>query len=223
MLADGGFDVVMAVILGAAALIRWLMSKGENSPDEPEAIRPAKPARAPSQSGSEDERMRRFLEALGVPANPSTQAPKPRPVRAEPTPPQMPGTLPVPPIVRRPVNIDSSRPMMPGAQPPPFPAPARSLDAAPAPTTPASQIHLAHLQVPIVREFVTESSTVTAIPGERQIAAQPIEVNPLDRPDLVELQRIIRSPRDLRAAFVLREILGAPRGLQSVERLSTLP
>jgi hypothetical protein len=96
----------------------------------------------------------------------------------------------------------------------------RSLDGEPAPTAPAGRISLPELETTQIEEFRTVSSTVNADASiitplsveEAKARASEAEQRRADR----DLWRVaLRSPDALRSAFILKEVLGAPRGLQS--------
>lgn len=223
-----GFDlgpvfVVIAIIVG---IVNWLTKKGETENDN--APSPKFPRPKPSAQPDE-ERLRKFLEALGVPAD---QAP-PRPVQKRPLPPGPPAlpTIPArPPIVAGP-PITSLRekarklreqvapqapPRMETAKPRPV-ARERSLDEADT-TKPVERIRLRELQTAAMPEFVTTSSSITAIPFDAPLPAETdhfriTEVAAIE-PPADSVRRLLKSPADVRAAMVLREILGSPRGLQ---------
>ncbi|MEA3211009.1 MAG: hypothetical protein QOE70_4066 [Chthoniobacter sp.] len=213
ILASGEGQLAILLLMAVFGFISWLSSKlnpGEKkpprSPSDPGAT---PPRRAPAES--EEERMRRFLEALGVPAE-SRPAPPPRPVRpaAEPL---RPALKPVPPMVAQPMP-QRPRPQSRPAPPPPLPPPPRrrSLDEAPAPKDRVEQIALSELTTPALPEFETISSRVTAAPAD---FGAPREVAVGAGATLNEtLRAALASPQQLRAAFVLREVLGPPLGLQ---------
>ena len=176
-------QAIALAIAGIIALINWLAKKKEAA-----GAPPTPQPRAPqTDADAESERMRKFMEALGLP---SDQAPKPiqRPParRAKAAPPPLPRARPV------------------------------SLDEAPAPRLPVEQLHIAELHTPEVPEFHTTSSEISAIPTERaaQPVVDPYAASqgpvPID-----ELRRLLRSKSEIRSAILLREILGPPRGLQS--------
>ena len=182
ILASVEGQVVALVIAGIIALINWLTKKGETG-----AATPTPQARPPqNEADAEAERMRKFMEALGLPA----EAPKPirRPVaqRAKPVPPPLPRARPL------------------------------SLDEAPAPSLPVEQLHVAELRTPEVPDFHTTSSEISAIPTERvpAVALDPYAAGQ-KQGTVEELRRLLRSPGEIRSAILLREILGPPRGLQS--------
>ena len=183
MLASIEGQVVALVIAAIIALVNRMSKK-----QDPGGGAPVPQSRVPRSDGdAEAERMRKFMEALGLPAD---QEPKrvPRPVvrRANPAPPPLPRVRP------------------------------RSLDEAPAPSAPVEQLHIPELLVPEVLEFHTTSAEVSAIPSESKSAAAPDPYAVAQRQTPVDgLRRLLRSPADIRSAILLREILGTPRGLQS--------
>lgn len=76
-------QLVIVLIVGAVALVKWLMKAGENK--EPDQTSPTPSAFGPARrDDGETERMRRFMEALGMPpgsAPPARKAPRPAPTR----------------------------------------------------------------------------------------------------------------------------------------------
>ena len=74
------------VLVAFIALIRWLVSKAKSQVQDgqsPTAPPPAQPITRGSSTQSEEERIRKFLEALGQPAGtapPPKVTPRPRPV-----------------------------------------------------------------------------------------------------------------------------------------------
>ncbi len=235
--AGFGGEVLIVGIALALAAFKWLADKAREANTQPppmpgttvheRSIREEPQARGES----EEERMRKFMEALGLPpesARPISRREAPMTLRPAPDrqaherPTQM---RPVPPIVARPVfpgPISTRPPRLPAAHigmpKPPRP---RSLDEADAPTLPVSQIHLAPLQTPDVPEFETLSSVVTAIPFES--AAEDADAPPAALSPAAEARALLRSPGSMRSAVVLREILGPPRGLQSGFGTPTFP
>ena len=205
ILASGEGQLVFLVIMAVFGVINWLSGK-LNSGEPKTPPRPAPPGSEPStprraNPESEEERMRRFLEALGLPAD-SKPAPKPH------APPR-----PVPPIVAQPTA--QRRPHRPATPPPLAPQPRRprSLDELPAPVSRVEQIALAELVTPAVPEFDTLSSKVSALPAD--FPATHDEATRSSGPTIGEtLQAALASPRQLRSAFILSEIFGPPPGLR---------
>ena len=177
-------QIVFLVIAGIIGLINWLTKKNESG-----SATPTPQARPPqTDADAEAERMRKFMEALGLPAD---QAPKP---------------------IRRTVTPRAkAAPPLPRPRPRPL-----SLDEAPAPSLPVEQLHVPELRTPELPEFHTTSSEVSAIPTERTpaVALDPYAAAQRQSP-VDELRRLLRSPSEIRSAILLREILGTPRGLQS--------
>ena len=183
ILASVEGQVIALVIAGIIALINWLTKKNEAA-----GAPPTPQPRAPqTDADAESERMRKFMEALGLPAD---QAPKPIRRTAAP-------------------RVKAAPPPLPRARP-------LSLDEAPAPRLPVEQLHLAELRTPEVPEFHTKSSEISAIPTERapSVTVDPYAASQ-KQGSVDELRRLLRSPGEIRSAILLREILGPPRGLQS--------
>ena len=203
-LAAGGTELVFFLIVAAFGLINWLFGKlkGAEKPPDPMAPHDRQVGRPIPAQPSEDERMRKFLEALGIPAD-ASPSPRPAPRPAAPR-----------PVVQRPRRTLPAPPPLP-------PLPPRraieSLDEAEAPTQSAATIEAGHLITHEVVEFDTVSSHVSAIPlGQER--SDPI-AETVSAPPASALSRslhaALRSPTELRTALLLREILGPPRGLQT--------
>ena len=193
---DGDWVVPLLVVV--IGFINWISGKLKSAGAPTPTVRPTPPARSRTAETSEEERMRKFLEALGVPSD----AP---PVPAKPIPRQPP---PLRPEARKPVRQVVAREVK---APPPLPI-EPSLDEESAPSLPVEQFTLPSFVVPEFQEFTTVSSTIGAIPTERPITATAIADAPA-RSDL--LRYSLASREQLRSAFLLREILGPPRSLQS--------
>ena len=205
-LAAGGTELVFFLIMAAFGFISWVFGKIKSAekPPDPMAPHDRQVGRPIPAQPSEDERMRKFLEALGIPADAApSPRPAPRPAPALPAAPRS--------VVQRP------RRTLPA--PPPLP-PRRaieSLDEAEALTQSAATIEAGHLITHEVVEFDTVSSHVSAIPlGQER--SDPI-AETVSAPPASALSRslhaALRSPTELRTALLLREILGPPRGLQT--------
>ena len=134
------------------------------------------------------------MEALGIPSD--EPAPKPAPRLA-----------PSPPVeVRRPIA------------PPPLPPRRELVSLDEGPTFPVEQTTLRELEVPVVEEFATVSSRISATPERSfQYSAsteEPAVASRISGATMPELLATLRPGDALRRSFVLREILGPPRGLQ---------
>ena len=205
-LAAGGTELVFLLIMAAFGLINWLLGKmknPENPPDESATSgrEVGPPIRQSPMQPTEDERMRKFMEALGIPSDaPAPQRPAP-PVALPPQP---------RPIVHRPRR----------AVPAPPPLPPRrvlqSLDEADAPTQSSATIEAGHLVTHELVDFDTVSSHVSAIPSEFARSAPIAETVSAPKASAMSLSlhAALHSPAELRSALLLCEILGPPRGLQ---------
>jgi hypothetical protein len=175
------------VIIAVITLVRWLIQKGkaETENAEPPADQPISRG---GETQSEEERIRKFLEALGHPKG-TTPPPKvtPRPRRVNPT-----IFSPLPPLK---------------TAPPPLPEPPRVIPAMPPPLPEYSATPLATVTERDfeVREVARQTSSEPA-PEVRRAAGGPLAA-------LIKLG----TPQDLRTAIVLREIFGPPRSLQPLD------
>src|SRR5439155_4197836 len=135
-------------------LVRWLISKAGSQPENrqtPKTPTPARPIARGSETQTEEERVRKFLEALGQPAGsqPPKVTPRPRPVAPKIFP-RLPPLKTAPP----PLPVELSRPVAPP------PLPTESLSSEPA---------SARSPVFEVRDISRQSSS--DVPGESQRAA----------------------------------------------------
>lgn len=225
--ASLGESLGTAAVILVIVAVRWLSERFAESGADADVLKrreTQQDSKMPPGRDSEEERMRRFMEALGIP--PDTAAPQrgpnPTPLRpAEPRPaPKRRQVPPIPPFVgQEPWNTPRKR-KVPPPMPPAVPYEERTLSTAPAPTTPAGRIELPPLETTEVEQFRTLSSGVSAIPPSiSPLTSEEAEAKSADdvrRKEDRDLWRAaLRSPDALRSAFILREILGPPRGLQS--------
>lgn len=188
---DNPLILILILVVG---FLQWLYEKSKASKDEPQ--RPIEPDPTDqtidrTEPGGDEERIRRFLEALGQPTTsppPPKVAPKrevPRTILPQPFP-RLPPLTTVPPPLPPPI------PEIPRAQP--------------------AQIEQRVFQPRIARESVFEVHDLGAQSPERgSSGSQPAVVHSRALiPDLT-------SPRSLRSAIVLREIFGPPRSLQAFD------
>jgi len=187
-------------LLGRAARKR----SGEEEKQAPKpAPRMAKPIPRVATE-SDQERIRKFLEALGNP--PSSSPPPPvtqRPTYREPLvlPRIPPIASPLPPLVTRPPELPSEFEVHREPAPPPTPQPSRPLPE------PTFQIHEAVAPPELVPVVVT---TVPEAKSQQPFAALG---------STIHLTPLLRSPTGLRDAIIVREILGPPRGLRELDLL----
>jgi hypothetical protein len=131
MIAASLFDhPAYLVLIVFIALVRWLLSKAKSQPQNPQSppTPPSLPISRGGETQTEEERVRRFLEALGQPAG--TTPPKVVPRRREARPDVF---SPLPPLKTKPPPLPQE--VMPVA--PPVEATSRQ----PAPAGPAFEVH----------------------------------------------------------------------------------
>ncbi len=172
------------------ALVRWLVSKAkqtqsQQTPPAPPPATPSRPIPRGGDSQTEEERIRKFLEALGQPpgTTPPKVTPRAREVRPKIFPQLPPLTTAPPPLV--------AAPQTRRAMPPPLPVEDKTWKAPTGPE-PAFEVHDVARQV-----------SSGPPPDSRRIAR--VSFDPRIK---------LGAPQDLRTAIVLREIFGPPRSLQ---------
>lgn len=178
--------VIFLVLLAIALVFRWLTQQAENRPEAPRPRQPEeRKSAAPEES--DQERIRRFLEALGVP---SDTAPPPK-------------VQPRPPARRRVV----------APKPPPVPRAKRSwVQPLPPLVTTPENIPTVSSEGPVV---VAIAPPVLGVSAEAPTVTQPqapparqvVSFRRSNRP----LVTLLRSPAGVRQAIMLREIVGPPR------------
>ena len=176
---------IILIIVVAAALLRWLWQKSQTPKvDSERPTVPGEPIPRSEETQSEEERIRRFLEALGQPAG-STPPPKVAPKREVKPPlfPTLPPLTTVPPPLPPPPAVELKSP--------PVPAVRRVF-------TPATRSPEAGFEV---HDLVPQTSS-EVLPESRRL---PEQQGFLPR---------LRSSQGLRDAIILREIFGPPRSLQ---------
>jgi hypothetical protein len=177
------------------ALVRWLLSKAksptQNPPRPPQPIEspqipppPNRPIPRGGETQTEEERIRRFLEALGQP----------------------PGTTP-PKVTRRREIQPKIFPQLPPLKSVPPPLPETS-EMAPAPP-PSPRIPAASWQ-----PFPTAEPTFEVHDVARQTASGPAPETRRAAAGRFDPRIKLGIPGDLQNAIVLREIFGPPRSLQ---------
>lgn len=203
--------LVLMVIFGIASWIGNKLNEKKQPPQTPRA--PGEPPPRRDAAESEEERMRRFMEALGLP----TDQPASPPQQQRPPAPQRPverprsGPPPIPPIVVPPPFFMPARPRPKQIAPPPIPA-ERSLDELETTSLPVEQITLPELVTSEVHEFETVTSSITAAHTRAPLLREAAPVSSASSVHAL-LRAALSSPEQLRSAFVLREILGPPPGL----------
>jgi hypothetical protein len=230
--SGGIFWVIAALVIGLIKHLADAASEAKKSPPRAGPIGKPPGGAASADPMSEEERTRKFLEALGLPQGqlkPITQRPtaekqselRPTMEKAQ----RSMGERSVPPIVP-PVYAPKPQKKMAGGWAPPQPP--RRREPAPAIPSPAAQtmierVHFAELKTPEVPSFQTTSSEVSAIPFElaRSMVGQLYKAP--DSAISTELRTLLSTPTALRSAILLREILGPPRSLQTAHWTGSLP
>ena len=186
--------IILIVI--AASIVRWLWQKAVEEKEKTERPDvPDQPIPRGGESQTEEDRIRRFLEALGQP----------------------PGTAPPPKVAPKrwvPPTVFSPLPPLTTAPPPlpPEPVPAY-VPPAPPPLPMAERIFTPAIVQETefeVRDVVMQSSS------ELSAYNRPMEAAPSS------MRAKLASPQGLRDAIILREIFGPPRSLQPPDLVSSL-
>lgn len=202
---------IVIFIIIAVSLVRWLAQK-KAAAEEPDPERPHIPNQPIPRSGethTEEERIRRFLEALG---QPTTSTPPPKATRRVVVPKRTmvphvgPFTSPLPPL--------TTTPPLPVTPPPPVPTfETQTTEVQPPPPPPIE---------PPVFKPATPSETRFEV---RELGAHPMsDPASLDHRVTAEQRGLLlklASTQDLRRAIILREIFGPPRGLQSASPINS--
>ena len=207
------FDSLLFFLLVAVAVLFQLLAKAAGKTGKDQTKRTSTPPtpppipRAPRQS--DEEQIRKLLEALGQP--PTSRPPPPVVPRID-IPPrplapvQPPISLPRPPLFL-PQEERRKREMTPkkGA-PSPTVTRAEKIVSPKIMGTPTFEVHEGPLPV--------ESPSVTKAPSEAYAATRTIAGAEKARIDIATL---LASTSGLRAGMILREILGPPRGLRTID------
>ena len=200
--AKSDFEIILYIAAAVWGVISWIRNKKSGQSDsEPAPTRHAAPPpveQTQTQTqAAEAERLRKFLEALGVPANQPPPKPiqtAPRPVQPLPRPTQRPLPRPVAkkPVVRKPAPV---------AEPEEMALAGRLEGAADSVEQVGADFDL--MAKGMAMQPIPELERRAEADGARQV--QPTAVTGKSIHDL------LRSPDSLRSALVLREVLGPPR------------
>jgi len=200
--------IIALVII--ASFFRWISKEAEKAKRKSEQSErtPAKPASLQPHEETDEQRVRRFLEALGQPSGSKPPAPVTRrPMFQKPVlvPPVRPFGSPLPPLTTKPPDLPR-RVTLPGqiTQPPYEEKPFKPIAA-----EAIFEIHEAPAVAPPAPLPPVESPAEAYV-----IASQPKTVPKQLEPNVVSL---LRSPGGLRDVVILREIFGPPRSLQTIE------
>ena len=183
--------IIFLVLAGIALVFKWLTKQASSEKEKPTGSSPNEPTQRPPPQ-SDEERVRRFLEALGAP--PGTKPPPPvGPRQVVPRRVVTPTSPTTPRRVRNPKWEQPLPPLTSSPLPPPIVVEVPS-PPAPSPPPPAPRVPVSLPLSPLV-------------PAGRT-APEP-RLAPM-----VSLGELLRRRGSVRQAVVLREVLGPPRGLQ---------
>lgn len=211
--------ILFLALLAVVGLIRWLSQVAEERKNKEAAKRADGPApNAPiprAQPDSEEERIRKFMEALGVPTTTAPPPPPPPPPQQPtPPPPRKPKVMPVDPFpVPRPFRTGTPPPVPTAAPPapPPMPPPPRAVPTVTsAPPPLPSPLHQRVAEVDpydVDRQIGDEDETL--------VRAGHLAKNPAGAAR--GLATRLATSQGLRDAIVLREIFGPPRSMQPLD------
>ena len=222
-------NIFFLVLLGVVGLLRWLSQMAENKKNREAEKRAQDPApnapipRAPVDS--EEERIRKFMEALGVPttsARPEAPPREPPPAKT-PAPPRKPPLMPVDPFPkphpffpRPPASAPHSAPAPPLVPSTPTAVPTVTAAPPPLPTRETTVLTEPARRMPAVRRAVSERDAY-AIDQEAGYEDRTLAdaTEPLLAP--ISLAARLATQQGLRDAIILREIFGPPRSMQPLE------
>src|SRR5947208_760366 len=196
--------LLLLVVAGLFQLLGRAARKGSADEEKPKST-PLPKARRPIPRApveSDQERIRKFLEALGQPpASPPPSPIAPRPTYRKPLvlPHVPPFGSPLPPLVTRP-------PDMPPQIPPDLIAPAEE-QRPPRPALAELKFEVHEAQAPPQPAAVVGPATPSEARTQSQRAA----------PESIDVRTLLRSPLGLRGVMNAREILGPPCGLREFE------
>ena len=224
-------QLIVLVVVGVVALAKWLLEnagrfqQGEGS-DLPERRTQQPPGTAPEASEEERERMRRFMEALGLPelGAPPASARNLKPPSKPPVRPAADSRRPRQPAVRplarpgreplAPVRPSIAPPLETGGPLPELPKTASVSESAPC---------MEVAPIPALEWAQPVSTAPAPAGGPRRPTPAPV-ASESKRPgaagDRSALREQLRTPAALRRAILVREILGPPKGLQSAQSTS---
>lgn len=210
-------NLIFLLLIAIAALFKFLVSKAGNAeksvPPEESTFPSTENTPVPRPTADTDEeRIRRFLEALGQPTSSNPPAPAPPRTHIPPrplAPVQPPRTMfSTPTVSRRRIVPTVATKEKTGARPLRRDEPTRKL--------PAQSVVEPIFEVQERASVVEPQSIVPPLIGQ-VVAAQQGIAAPDDKIDITAL---LNSPSGLRNAIILREIFGPPRSLQDIDFLA---
>ncbi len=216
--------ILFFLLIGITALLRLLAKKAKDAKEgEEEEVFPTSVEMPPPLPGpvtqTDEERIRRFLNALGQPA--SSQPPPPLKRRSVPT--------PLTEFQRRQSEVANSaarrrnvlNPVPPLTTVPSAELPRRVTVPRPlAPELPEAKIFIPQAAESTVFEVQGAAARASALPVTAAEAARVFESAAAPAVTTRPLIRtLLGSPEDLRRAIILREVFGPPRGLQALDSI----
>jgi len=205
-------QLILIVVVGVVAFVKWFLENaGQSAPDKPRPPSP-RPLRTDpgdaNRTESEAERMRRFMEALGLPPDAVPPAPTRKPL----------------PTARKGRPVDPfPRPAAPAHRPniaPPLetggPLPTLPKTASVGETAPSMEV-TSIPQMTFAEPEQAVQSAAAAVAASAKTPSRSASQAQQSSSAQAALREQLREPDSLRKAILLREILGAPKGLQSAQ------
>jgi hypothetical protein len=205
-------QLIFLIVVAVISLLNWVLRKRQETGNEPPADvserRAASAPRVPRSQQTEEERMRKFLEALGLPEASRQQTPR------------SPEERTMPPEIRR-ARQDAPHPGRPAPlrrAPPPL---TREI---PQPKQPPQPLPETYEETPIPEPLAAIQATkveeLEQLPDVR--AYEPEEPQQPARAATRTLYEMLSSD-GIRTSILLREILGPPRSLQTYRGAPNVP
>lgn len=203
-------NLVFLIVVAVIGVINWLIEKVKKKPDDESS----KPVTTPQRreitdsGGSEQERLKRFLEALGNPQMPPPQRQAPKQAQPQRIPAQK--TVKQQQQAARASTKPKPKPQV-IPEPEEFQAAGRLEEAAKAIEQVSSEFGVMNVRVemPPVQKLENMRQLATANTGTTKVAGH--ESSPL----VAILRRSLSTPGNARLAVLTAEILGPPKALRN--------
>jgi len=228
-------QILIFLVVGGIYFVNWLIAQsGKSGKADPPPSSPQQQLGRPiatqnTEKESEGERVRRFMEALGLPTGslPPPTAPKP------PTPSAIPAQTQPPPPVRRSFSPTPAPPPLPTKETPVFrrePTPATGTQESDAYNiegsaneadlntwgheTSRNLTRAEQVTADAVRATADAQASIDLATAAYAIDDDAYAHKSSKKPVKSALTKLLQSPEGMRQAVLLREILGAPKSLQ---------